>query len=297
MTCTIDPPPIVLRLADLVAETQLPQAKVDQALELLNPLGPEAAAVWFALIDQAYRLGHVNVWQDRLAEKFETNIYVIDLALSRLARARLASTWYAPETATRATLSPWSAAFAGLKLTSTEAGELVSWRRIGTREPRPKLKRSKRARNATDLEIRLEQLADDRAMSPADIATAREQLDEPRRAPRIPDSILTEPPRPRILITGSASIWTEGEPPDHCTGHHREAPQRPFHAGPDSPPADKGRHRATNHENLNPGTICLRCDSWSLDWLLARIANFQAAATKPTTSKTFAQSHNKRAKQ
>ena len=294
MTCTIDTSPI-MRLAELVSRSKLPGIKANEALRILNALGCDAASVWFALIELALDLGTVNVRHESLESMVGLDPGELESALSWLATARLASTWSSDGT-TFATLSPYSAALASITLTSADTDSTLSWRRIGTREARDRPRQSKRVRNATDLQIRIEQLVDD-GLDPSEIAAARESLDEPKRSPRVPDSVLTTPPRPRILLTGSTTVWNEGEAPEHCPNHNRTARPRPFHSETSQPRGNEPRPE--RQAILGPGTLCLRCDSWSLDWLLLRIRRFAEAQTqaKTTNRPTFAKSHNKRAKQ
>ena len=142
-------------------------------------------------------------------------------------------------------LTPLSASSLGLRARRV-SGELesVEWAPIH-RGDRKERKATRRATNATDLDVNLDSIAGDQ-IPPDQIVEASEEYD--RRAPR-PDRRLTDTqadperlPYPSVLIEG-CQVWD-----------------------------------ATTRKGSDCPAYCLRCNRWALDWLIDRIRRSEARA-------------------
>ena len=262
--------------AELLATTPLPTSHVDWALDFLGDVSLSTAAVWIYLADRAIATGRVSVPLADCAARLDLDIDQVEESVDALCRLGLVSAWTF-DGQSCATLSPLSAERLGLKLQSGSSAGTLGWVSRSKRDP-PVRRRSK-IRTATDLQIRLELLASD-SLRPDQIAEARETVEDlihdqsGAKKKRLPDTILANPPRPFVLITGSATVWQETS-----TGKCSACGS------------------AESHSTIHGSTICLRCHRYSFDWILDRLKRSAAAAAiaeAKAPKPTFAQLHHPR---
>lgn len=234
--------PYASALADLVASTRVPAAVIDWALESIQAVSGRAAAAWLYLADVATR-GHAIVPLNALETFLGVSAAEADETLGQLASAFLASTWTV-DGVVSATLSQRSAGLLNLRLDSTR-GFAGVW--VPADQPeRPARRRSKLAL-ATDLGIRIDQIARDNA-EPFQHATATESLEAEltrlSKTRRLRDVDALKLPRPRVLLEGCATVWQE---------------------------STVGVCSACKNRRLKTWCYCLRCDRYWLDNLLALV--------------------------
>lgn len=202
--------------------------------------------VWTTILDDAVIRGVVVVPIESIAQRLGRPPETTEEGICRLVVAGLIERWPASRRGPSVCLSSSSAADLGLVLARvSNALEALQWSEK-SRRGRAEKSRPGPATNESDLDCDLDSLAGpDRR--PEDIAIATEEAE--RKAPKYsrrssdreadPDRL----PCPTILIEGPRAWTAEAATPcPVCTG-------RP----------------------LRPTEMCLRCNRWALDWMVARI--------------------------
>lgn len=202
--------------------------------------------VWAMILDDAVIRHVVVVPIESIAQRLGLSPETVEEGIGRLVLAGLIERWPASRRGPSVCLSASSAADLGLVLARvSNAIEALEWSEK-SRKGRAEKSRKGPATNESDLDCDLDSMVGpDRR--PEDIAISIEEAE--RTAPKYsrrssdreadPDRL----PCPTILIEGPRAWTAEAASPcPVCTGR-----------------------------TLRPSEMCLRCDRWSLDWMVARI--------------------------